>query len=709
MGFDVIYGKVADSIKQSNFVERVKNYFGQAGDEGTLYLGYSLTANIEGMQMADALLIGKNCGVVAFDFPEQSVKDLQKIYDGQEKLFGDLGFYFRMFPTLRSRWGELFFKYRVVSIVPAVDFDFDKDYFITTTDNLPQFLSAGEKLSDASYSRICESLQKVTGMKPAKDRLNVTNVNSMGGKLKQIEKQIANLDTWQQKAAMEITDGPQRIRGLAGSGKTIILAWKAAYLHANYPDWDIAVTFFSRSLYQQFKDLITRFHSLHSRDPINWNKLRVLHAWGGYTKPGLYYVAANTLGVSSVNHKEAKARYGFDNAFKGICDDLLEKFTEEKPIFDAVLIDEAQDLPISFFKIVYKLTKMPKRITWAYDELQNIKNVSMPPAESMFGISDEDKSSFSLDNLDGEPMRDILLKICYRNPMWSLAVAHALGFGIYRKPTDKNVGLVQMFDDPEMWEDIGYQCIDGELDAGAQVTLKRRKDATPSYFEELLTPQSSLQFQKFDSFDEQYSWIADEIHKNITEDELDPDDVLVIFAAKNTSSVESDYVNFQKFLRAKKIESILAKEDSFRENGKITCSHIYRAKGNEAPMVYIINADNCVSEFVGYRNIIFTAITRSRAWVRILGVGAKMDTLIEEIATCVRNDYALKFKYPTKEELEKIRAILFDTKKNKRSKGDAVILAHIRSLMETENWTAKQAMDALKIPINKQKKYIKLI
>ena len=149
-----------------------------------------------------------------------------------------------------------------------MDFD-EKNYSIIATAGITKFLSDGEKLSDELYRKICEALQKVTGMKPAKARENVTDSNSKGGKLKQIEAQIANLDAWQQKAAMEITDGPQRIRGLAGSGKTIILAWKAAYLHAQFPDWDIAVTFFSKSLYQQFEDLIARFHALHSRELVN--------------------------------------------------------------------------------------------------------------------------------------------------------------------------------------------------------------------------------------------------------------------------------------------------------------------------------------------------------------------------------------------------------------------------------------------------------
>ena len=694
MSVNVILGEVSDSIKQSKFREGVEIYFEESGDEGILYLGYSLTKNAEEMLRTDALLIGKNCGVVAFNFSSQATDDLETIYEEQDKLFNKLDFYFRMYPALMDR-RRLFFDFRVASIVPAVDFDFDeKNYSIITTENLPQFLSEGENLSEESYSRICEALQKIGGMKPAKERANVENINSLGGKIKEIEKQIANMDIWQQKAAMENPDGPKRIRGLAGSGKTIILAWKAAYLHAIHPEWNIVVTFWSKSLYDQFRRLITRFYYRHSDEPLNWDKLQVLHAWGGRdVGPGIYYKATREVGVSPVNYGEAKNKYGMDLAFNGVCEELLKNFTEVKPMFDAVLIDEAQDLPISFFKIIYKLTKSPKRIIWAYDELQNIKNVNMPEAEVMFGLGDKDKDDFSLANIYGEPMRDISLNVCYRNPIWSLAVAHALGFGIYRKPTDRtffekgkvvkrkeDFGIVQMFDEPETWEDVGYQCIAGELKQGEEVKLRRSKDATPNYFAELLTPQDCLQFQKFESEDKQYAWVAEQIQKNITEDELEPDDILIIFAASNTSNVSSKYVTLQRFLYDKKINSMLADGKTFREVGKISCSQIYRAKGNEAPMVYVVNSENCAGRSIGGRNIIFTAITRARAWVRILGVGSAMDTLIEEINSCVVNDYALQFKYPTPDELKKIRSLKSDSKKGRGKKSNPELIDWFNSL-----------------------------
>lgn len=82
-------------------------------------------------------------------------------------------------------------------------------------------------------------------------------------------------------------------------------------------------------------------------------------------------------------------------------------------------------------------------------------------------------------------------------------------------------------------------------------------------------------------------------------------------------------------------------------------------KGNEAPMVYILNADYCAQniELRKVRNILFTAITRSRAWVRICGVGDGIDILLNETKHCTDKGYALEFKIPTEAELKKMNLI----------------------------------------------------
>ena len=72
----------------------------------------------------------------------------------------------------------------------------------------------------------------------------------------------------------------QRIRGLAGSGKTIVLALKVAYLHTQNPDWRIGVTFNTRSLKEQFKRFINNFTIEQTGAEPDWENIDILNAWG---------------------------------------------------------------------------------------------------------------------------------------------------------------------------------------------------------------------------------------------------------------------------------------------------------------------------------------------------------------------------------------------------------------------------------------------
>ncbi|WML34380.1 ATP-binding domain-containing protein [Clostridium sp. OS1-26] len=458
------------------------------------------------------------------------------------------------------------------------------------------------------------------------------------------------------KAAFEIPDGPQRIRGLAGSGKTIVLALKAAYLHTQYPEMKIAVTYYTRSLYQQYISLITDFVKELSGEAVEWENLDIIHAWGSSSEKGVYSSIADKINVKPYNLTAAMTKFGRQNAFGGACEELLGYIKNGyKPTYDAILIDEAQDMPSAFFRLVFNDVKEPKRIIWAYDELQNLSEVEMPSLEEMFGTDSTGSLNISLESEEDEAKRDIILPICYRNPPWTLSLAHSLGFGLYHKP------ILQMFDSLDLWKEIGYTVKSGSLKPNYTVTLSRKNSSTPEYFDNLIKKEESVVFKRFDVKEEQYLWVAEEIYKNIHNDELDPDDILVIFP--DVYNAKRHYKNFEKYLKQKNINSVLAgvdtNRDIFREDGSITCSHIYRAKGNESPMVYIMDCDFCASgmELTKLRNILFTAITRSRAWVRICGVGDLMGILEDEINQCIERNYELKFKIPTAEEMERTRRL----------------------------------------------------
>lgn len=230
--------------------------------------------------------------------------------------------------------------------------------------------------------------------------------------------------------------------------------------------------------------------------------------------------------------------------------------------------------------MVYAATKQPKRIVWAYDELQNLSNTFMSPVDQLFGKDKNGNPLVSVNNNENEAQQDIILPVCYRNTPWALTLAHALGFGIYR-----SAGLVQLFDDLDLWKEIGYTVDSGTLQFNNQVILKRKADSFPSYFKDLITPEDAVVAKRFENRIDQYEWIASEIHKNISEDEMDPDDVLVIFPNAYTS--KQQFQTFNQSLTRRGLNAHLAgvstDRDTFTRANSITAASIYRAKGNEAP------------------------------------------------------------------------------------------------------------------------------
>lgn len=660
MEFDIVRGFVAKPQQTQRLISGLSKYFENSKDVGTLYLGYPLTASSDSKVTIDAMLLSEMWGMIAFIF-EKYGTSLDDLKDEQDALYYHLDFYLKKYRSLRQ--GRTTVVTPVVITIIAEDdrfLDTTEDYVFSTAEQVGDTLTGLKPFDKQYYKALCEALQKVTNIRPQKKRNNILKENSKGWIIREIEKEIANLDEWQKKAALEVPDGPQRIRGLAGTGKTIVLALKAAYLHTQNPKWNILITFYTRSLKQQYQELIEKFVMDFSGEKPDWDHIRILHSWGSQAEDGVYYSLAQKYNAPVHTFSSAVNKYGRSNPFKGMCEELLSYAspTASYETYDAVLIDEAQDLPSHFFQMIYKSVKVPKRIIWAYDELQNLSDVEMPSIDEMFGVDEDNNPIINIENVDNEPQRDIILPICYRNPPWTLAMAHALGFGIYN--ATRNVPL-QTFDNPKMWKDIGYSIVEGRLDLGRRVTIERKASANPEYFSRLLTHEDSISAVSFASKEDQYQWVADAVANNIKNDELDPDDILIVLPESYTS--KSEYTKLSRYLRARGIASILAgvnsSQDTFRMPGCITCSGIYRAKGNESPMVYVVNAEYCMNgqEVVKQRNILFTAITRSRAWVRICGVGSSFEALETEFLKCRNNDFRLSFKCPNKTEMKEIRKL----------------------------------------------------
>lgn len=660
----------------------VKFFSGNSGYQGHLFIGYPIIGTSEGRYSIDALWVSPDKGLVIFDLVEGTNPDgySQRQDDAANKLEAKLKTHSEL---VRRR--KLLVSIHTISFAPGMN---DGEKYAVEGYPLTSLGTLAEALKDFQWpdrtgdscEAVLSAIQNISTIRKSKTKRIVMKEDSRGAKLKRLEDSIATLDNLQGKAVIETVDGVQRIRGLAGSGKTIVLALKAAYLHAQHPDWRIAVTFNTRSLKGQFRRLITNFSIEQTGEEPDWDNLRILNAWGapgGSERDGIYHEFCRAHDIEYFDFRTARSTFGSGNEFSEVCERALEQVREKKPFYDAILVDEAQDFPTAFLRLCYELLDDHKRLVYAYDELQNLSGVSMLPPEEIFGKNPDGTPRVQFDaSGPGEPCHDIILEKCYRNSRPVLVTAHALGFGIYRDPPKPGaLRLVQMFDHPHLWEEIGYRRKSGELKDGSDVVLYRAKESSPRFLEEHSSIDDLIQFILFESEEVQAEWVSEAIRKNLETDELRHDDIVVINPDPLTTRERVGLI--RRHLLDVGINSHLAGVDTnpdifFRPGAaSVTFTGIYRAKGNEAGMVYIINAQDCHSaawNLARIRNRLFTAITRSKAWVRVLGVGDSMLQLIKEYETLKEKNFELSFRYPTEEQRKQLKIIHRDLTSDERKR-----------------------------------------
>ena len=667
---------------------RLKEYFSRRDDlSGVLYIGYPIIGTNEGAYPIDALWISEEKGLVVFCLIEG--KNIDNYQLCQDDSYNKVDARLRGHRELMNK-RNLVVDINVITYAPIVTtITSSSDYILCNEKTIDQAIdSIPDWNAPEYYEQLVSVIQSVSMIRKNRKKRDIQNKDSRGAKLQRIEDSIANLDNAQGRAVIESVEGVQRIRGLAGSGKTIVLALKAAYLHAQHPEWRIAVTFNTRSLKDQLKRWITSFYAEQTSSEPDWENLKILHAWGSRsTNGGIYYDCCIEHGIEWMDFTQARD-YSRDKApFAYACQKALDYSCNFHSMYDAILVDEAQDFPVEFLQLCYHLLSDTKRLVYAYDELQSLNLQSLPSPEVIFGKDTNGlpRVKFEYDS-NGQSNQDIILEKCYRNSRQALTIAHALGFGLYRKADlTSDTGIVQMFDHHQLWTDIGYKIVNGELEDGKRVVLERTKDSSPAFLENHSSADDLFVCKVFENRNDQDEWVANEIIKNIKEEELRADDIIVINPDPlSTRSVVGDV---RKRLFEAGINNHIAGVDSSpdvffnADADSVTFTGIYRAKGNEAAMVYVINSqdcceDNCMpsNNVARLRNRLFTAITRSKAWVRVVGFGSNMTVLKDEIDKVKQHNYQLDFIYPTFEQRKKMNIVNRDMTPSEKNRVNKIRL-----------------------------------
>ena len=480
-----------------------------------------------------------------------------------------------------------------------------------------------------------------------------TEADTLGKAIRILDNRIALLDDEQQKVAIQIPPGPQRIRGLAGTGKTVLLAMRAANIHQHDPDARILFTFHTQSLYNQARRLITRFYRYQSDQDPDWDRIHVRHAWGGRVRDGVYYDLCVRRSQPALTFRNARV-LDREAPFRACCREAL-KFPIE-PFYDYILVDEAQDFPSEFLEMLFHLSKEPHAIYWAYDEMQSLSAVQMPRTENLFGKDANGRPNVTLegDDYPGGMEKDFVLHRSYRCPHRVLMLAHAMGLGIHNPR-----GPVQMLPDEASWRALGYVLEDGRLEEGREVVILRPPANSPNNITDIYKGrQPGIRRRQFRRRDEELAWIADSIDRDIRREGVAPEQILVI--SLDAIRAKEYMLQLQRELLSRSIQSTIPGliDDSaqFAEKDRVTLATVFRAKGNEAHVVYILSMESLYdfAEEIENRNRAFTAISRSKGWVRITGVGRQMLKVRKEIRQILEDLPRFRFIFP---DMKAIRSL----------------------------------------------------
>lgn len=243
-----ILGSIENGIKFDIAEQFVQAFTTKYPDVvGELYLGYPIYIDeIANRRICVDMALITKMGVFIINILTQPVTDYGQI---QDDIYAKVESKFKKQSFLFKRRKLIFNFYPITYSTVPMD-EMDEYPLVTSVSEMVQYIDdmkEDDEFSDDLYGKILSGIQEAYGINTHRERGDVTE-GTKAYAISQMSSLIEKYDSRQMEAILSDTTGIQRIRGMAGSGKTIVLARKAVELHTAHPDWDIVVTYYTRSL-----------------------------------------------------------------------------------------------------------------------------------------------------------------------------------------------------------------------------------------------------------------------------------------------------------------------------------------------------------------------------------------------------------------------------------------------------------------------------
>lgn len=423
-----------------------------------------------------------------------------------------------------------------------------------------------------------------------------------GTRREHLESDLADhrkLTEQQQKLALQDwNEGPRLIRGVAGSGKTVVMATQVARAVERKHDelarglFDAAqaapilVVCFNRTLVPFIKERIASAYRQRTTMDIPERALVVTHY-----NTLLYFLSRRrfctyrTVDTIDLNQNAA------------LCLEEFEKLTGEKKeqlsagLFDAVFVDEGQDFHHNEFRVLLELCAKTNsgrpRIFVFYDDAQNLYARRKPDSWADLGLEIAGRST--------------VMEQSYRSPRSVIEPAFNVLLGTY---SDKR-GAIGM---------RGFADIQ-TLKAKNLVTIKNRHVGVDFAVRE----GEPVALIGYASRQEEAQKIAGRCEQLIKQERLLPQDILVL--THNTTRGRELAKAIEARLGAGKVRCAFEENEKDQiviQPDRVTVSTIASAKGYDAPQVLLASLEDLNDDPTG-RASFYVGCTRAREWLEVSG------------------------------------------------------------------------------------------
>ncbi|NMH68046.1 AAA family ATPase [Bacillus sp. RO3] len=349
---------------------------------------------------------------------------------------------------------------------------------------------------------------------------------------------VKAMDLHQENLAKQIGDKNRLIRGVAGSGKTLILASRAKLLAKEQPDWKILILCYNISLARNIEQIV--YHMMNEPD----NLFDFDFSGSDQVKEKKHHISVRNFHSWLKNDLKIKEKE---------LPTVLEKIKNGEailPTYDAILIDEGQDFESSWFELVSSLLNPEtKSLLLVEDRAQSIYKRKRSYLQDM-GLSFQGRSK--------------VLSINYRNTAQVVKFA----WDFYKTHSSlKNKVVTREFE--------------GEIIAPQST---RRKGIEPAII-------------KTDHFHQEARIVARQIKKLNEEKHVPFSEMLILYRVKKSFS--TSYIDtLKRELQKEDIEYFWLTENSEskrsfeKDDNRVKISTIDSSKGLDFQAVFIVNVDN---------------------------------------------------------------------------------------------------------------------